>query len=243
MTATLTAPSPFAWGRSLWHNETTVRIHRPTRHVGVSTEPDHAGGPEGSLETTQELLHLVKRGDEQALNRLVAVYTPLLRRWGRGRLPRGARDLSDTEDLVQVTMTRVLRRIDDFDPRHPGAFLAYLRRAFLNTMRNEIRRASRAPQGDPVADELHDHRPSVLEEAIGRDALDRYEEALDGLTDEQRAAVILRVEFGLRHAEIAEHLGSPSANAARMLVSRGILRLTELLADAGVVERPEEEGR
>lgn len=243
MTATLTASSPFAWGRSLWHNETYVPIHRPTRDAGVTTEPDRHPDPGSSLETTQELLHLVKGGDERALNRLVAVYTPLLRRWGQGRLPRGARDLSDTDDLVQVTMSRVLRRIDDFDPRHPGAFLAYLRRAFLNTMRNEIRRASRAPQGEPMADELHDQRPSVLEEAIGRDALDRYEEALDGLTDEQRAAVILRVEFGLRHAEIAEHLGSPSANAARMLVSRGLLRLTELLAEKGVVDPPPEDGR
>jgi RNA polymerase sigma-70 factor (ECF subfamily) len=206
----------------------------------VTPDPHDAGETPPPLETTQELLVRVKDGDERALDRLVTVYTPLLRRWGRGRLPRGARDLSDTEDLVQVTLTRVLRRIDDFDPRHPGAFLAYLRRTFLNTMRNEIRRANRSPRGEPVSDELIDRGPSVLEEAIGRRALEGYERALDALTDDQRAAVILRVEFGLRHAEIAEHLGSPSANAARMLVSRGLVRLTELLAEDGVLDPPEE---
>jgi RNA polymerase sigma-70 factor (ECF subfamily) len=40
-----------------------------------------------------------------------------------------------------------------------------------------------------------------------------------------REAVILRLEFGFSHREIADAIGSPSANAARMLVSRAVEKL------------------
>ena len=70
---------------------------------------------------------------------------------------------------------------------------------------------------------------SPLERAIGRGAVEAYEEALEELNEDQKAAVILRIELGCKHREVAELLGSPSANAARMLVSRAILRLSEVL--------------
>ena len=40
-----------------------------------------------------------------------------------------------------------------------------------------------------------------------------------------REAVIARVEMGLGYAEIARHLDKPSADAARMAVSRALVRL------------------
>ena len=47
------------------------------------------------------------------------------------------------------------------------------------------------------------------------------------LGERDREAVILRVEFGYSHEEIAEAIGSPSANAARMTVARALVRLAE----------------
>jgi DNA-directed RNA polymerase specialized sigma24 family protein len=40
-----------------------------------------------------------------------------LRRFVSGRLPRWARDLSDTDDLVQDVLLRTFKRIEDFDVR------------------------------------------------------------------------------------------------------------------------------
>jgi hypothetical protein len=41
------------------------------------------------------------------------------------------------------------------------------------------------------------------------------------------------VEFGYTAPEIAAAIGSPSANAARMVVSRALVRLAEFLHEAG----------
>jgi DNA-directed RNA polymerase specialized sigma24 family protein len=44
--------------------------------------------------------------------------------------------------------------------------------------------------------------------------------------------VILRLEFGYSHAEIAEALGKPSPDAARMVVARALVTLGKWLDDA-----------
>jgi RNA polymerase sigma factor (sigma-70 family) len=128
----------------------------------------------------------------------------------------------------------VLGRLHTFESRHPGAFLAYLRRSLLNNLRNEIRHAAHRPQGTPLDESLPAPGPSPLERTIGIRALNAYEEALEKLTDEQKAAVTLRVEMGCKHEAIAAMLGKPTANAARMLVTRGLARLAELIDEESV---------
>jgi len=181
------------------------------------------------LESTAALLALVQGGDAAARDRLVGRYLPILRRWARGRLPAAARGLSDTDDLVQVTLIRALDHVNDFELRREGAFLAYLRRILLNAMRDEIRRSVRRPGGEEVSADLVDPAPSALEQAIGSDLVERYEAALADLPEDHREAVILRVEFGFTYPEIAEALGKPSSNAARMTVARALVRLSEAL--------------
>ncbi len=177
------------------------------------------------LESTTDLLARIRGGDEAALRRMVEIYQPMLSRWASGRLPGHARGLVDTVDVVQSCMVNVLRRIDEFDPKHPGAFFAYLRRALLNQIRAEIRRASSRPRG-PELEEVESALPSV-EQEVGVDAVAEYEEALSQLNDTQQATVILRVEFAMKYREIASTLGLPSEDAARMQVSRALVRLAE----------------
>ncbi len=139
--------------------------------------------------------------------------------------------MADTDDLVQVSLMRALEHLQDFEPRHEGAFLAYLRRIVLNAVRDELRRAGRRPPRTDLGDSLPQSGPSIVEEAIGRELVEAYEAALAVLPDEQREAVIMRIEFGYTYPEIAEALGRPSANAARMAVSRALLRLGEVLSE------------
>jgi RNA polymerase sigma-70 factor (ECF subfamily) len=77
-----------------------------------------------------------------------------------------------------------------------------------------------------MPEDIVDGKPTPIEDAIGSETHHRYQDALQRLPENQRKAVLLRVELGLSYQEIAEELGRPNANAARQLVSRGIERLS-----------------
>jgi RNA polymerase sigma factor (sigma-70 family) len=205
----------------------------------VTESPQSHRNESGSrpLDTTSLLLARARGGDEAAEHQLVQRYLPVLQQWARGRLPANARGMVETDDLVQVTLLRALHHMRDFDQRHEGAFFAYLRKILLNVLRDEIRRSQRRPGGDPVEEDLPDPAPSLLEEIAGRQAMDAYERALGCLPEKQQEAVILRIEMGLTHPEVAEALGMPSANAARMAVSRALVKLAEVLDERAI--RPE----
>jgi RNA polymerase sigma-70 factor (ECF subfamily) len=186
-----------------------------------------AGGGDGAAphETTAVLIARARAGDTPAGQRLLARLLPVLRRWARHRFPARIRDARDTDDLVQDVLLRAFRRIDSFENRGEGAFLAYLRQILLNAVKDEARRAGRGPRVLPLDENLPDLAPSAVERAIGAERLRRFEDALATLSEEQQQAVILRVEFGYTHAQVAEALGKPSMDAARVMVSRALAEL------------------
>ena len=184
-------------------------------------------------ESSVELLAKVRAGDDEALERLLQYHVPRLRRWATGRLPAWARDRDDTDDLVQETVVRTLRKIEGFDPRHEGALQAYLRQALVNRIRDAVRRADRRPSAVPLDEEMAGHDDSPLEQAIGREALARYDAALTALRDQDREAIVGRIELGQDYNELASALGKPSGEAARVAVHRALLRLAEVMRDAG----------
>lgn len=194
----------------------------------VERDDEQALPPEPSpvsLESTALLLERVRGGDGAARERLVGRFLPLLRRWASGRLPAHARSLADTDDLVQVSLLRALDKVDTFEARREGAFLAYLRQVLLNSLRDEIRRAKRRPN-EPLGErEFASAEPSAFERVVGRDTMEGYEAALERLTPAQREAVIMRLEFGYGYARIAEAMGRENPNAARMLVARALVQL------------------
>ncbi len=186
--------------------------------------------PAAEAESSFALLERARQGDERALDDLCARYLPRLQRWAHGRLPGWARDALDTHDLVQETLTHVARRIESFEPRHKAAFQAYLRQALINRVRDQIRRAQNRPPPDPLDSARASAEPSPLETAIGREALERYEAALERLKREDRDAIILRIELGCPLAEVAEALNKPSVGAAHVAVSRALVRLAKEMA-------------
>ena len=64
-------------------------------------------------------------------------------------------------------------------------------------------------------------------EAIGHEALGRYELALQRLSPRDREAVVARIELGMEYAELALVLGKPSPDAARVAVARALVRLAQ----------------
>jgi RNA polymerase sigma-70 factor (ECF subfamily) len=180
-----------------------------------------------ALDETHALIRRANAGDQTAADRLFARYAPALQRWTRGRLPRWARDIADTHDIVQDALLQTFRNLEGFDYRGEGALHAYLRQAVINRIREELRRRGRRGGRESLDPTMEDEGPSPLETAIGRETLDRYEEALARLGSEDREAIIARVELGLSHREIAEALGKPSEDAARMAVARALVRLVK----------------
>ena len=193
----------------------------PEPHLG-----DQPGGSPDA-ESTFQLLERANAGEAAALDTLFARYLQPLRRWASGRLPRWARGAADTHDLVQDTLLNAFRRIGSFEPRREGAFQAYLRQAVMNRIRDELRRTKTRPASATFDEQDHEHGSSPLDDAIGLETFERYEGALARLKEEEREAIIARVELGRSYEDVASSLGSPSADAARKTVARALVRLAE----------------
>ena len=198
---------------------------RPSRDAVEPAVPRDA-------ESSVALVERARDGDDEALGRLCARYLPRLQRWAHGRLPSWARGALDTQDLAQDTLMLAVRRLKYFEPRHEGAFQAYLRQTLLNRVRDEVRRGRRRGHADPLDSAEPTRDPSPLEEAIGQETLDRYETALQRLRPQDREAIIARIEMGLEYTEVASALAKPSVAAAHMAVSRALVKLAKEMTRA-----------
>jgi RNA polymerase sigma-70 factor (ECF subfamily) len=189
--------------------------------------PDGRETIPGGAHSTFRLLARVRDGDAAALDALFSRYVVPLRRWASGRLPRYARDAADTQDLVQETLLQTFKKIERFEPQREGALQAYLRQALMNRIRDELRRHRRRPATAAIDTAIADTSASALEEAIGIEALERYEAALARLRPEEREAIIARVEMGCDYDEMAVALGKPTPDAARKAAQRALVRLAQ----------------
>jgi RNA polymerase sigma factor (sigma-70 family) len=182
-------------------------------------------GRTGASPDTTSLLDLARLGDDGAVEQLFRKCQRRLRRWAHGRLPPGARDHSDTNDLVQDVLAQTFKRLDLFDVRGEGALHAYLRQALLNRIRDHIRRTQRRPPRAPLDPDEPDLAPSPLETYVGRELLGRYDDALERLTSQDRELIVSTVEMGLDFEELAQITGRVSADAARKATRRALVRL------------------
>lgn len=190
-------------------------LDQPDRPTPGSPEPD----------STFRLIRAVQAGREEAVETLCQRYLPRMQRWARGRLPRCARGLHDTDDLVQEVMLGTVRQLAQFEYRRSGALQAYVRRALKNRIRQELRRTRRGPESVAFDEEAAVDYRSPLEDLVAADVIRNYESALERLKPTDREAVVARVELGCSYTEIADALDKPTEGAARKAVSRALFRL------------------
>ncbi|CAN5631784.1 sigma-70 family RNA polymerase sigma factor [soil metagenome] len=166
-----------------------------------------------------------------------------------GAALRMTRNPADAEDLVQETMLRAYRAFDRFEP---GTNLkAWLFRILTNAYINTYRKKQREPQKvsqDQIEDfdlyqELKDHDSQfsatpetiVLDSLVDSDIL----EAIEGLPEQFRLAVVLSDIEGFSYAEMAEIMDVPMGTVmSRLHRGRKALqkRLWELARDRGIVK-------
>ena len=183
-----------------------------------------------SIEPTEQLLRRIRAGESEAKQSLYARCLPLLQRWAHARLPGNARDVADTDDLVQVTLLRALNHLHEFEASNSGSFLAYLRQILLNEVRAELRK--RKVRGDKVDIEavpLADESESVVEHLVGAERLRSFERALAELDRNEQALVVMRLELGMSYPEIGLDTGQ-EANAVRMRIARAFKKIASRLA-------------
>jgi len=185
--------------------------------------------PAPELLLTSDLLHQAKQGNAAALEALMTRYLPRLYRWASGRLPRHARSLLDTRDLVHETLLKAIQSLDDFEVRGPGTFQAYVRQAIHNRILDQVRWAGRRAGSEEISEQMPDPGPSPLERAIGADLLGRYERARARLSEEEQLFLHLRIELDFGYEEIGAIMNRPSPDAARMGVQRALRKLAEIM--------------
>jgi RNA polymerase sigma factor (sigma-70 family) len=190
-------------------------------------EQDDAVPKSSGSDSTMILLARAKKGDDGARDQLFRRLTPIVTWWATGRLPAWARFRSESDDLVQDALLATVRNLEKIDAAGSAEFYAYLHRALQSKILDQIAKAKLRPRASGESPEQL--VPSPLDSLLDTDALDRYRRALAQLSSEEQAAILLRVELGFSLEETAAELGTPSADAARMEVSRAVKRLVEVM--------------
>jgi len=146
------------------------------------------------MESDEELMEAVARGDEQALASLIERYAARI----HAHLCRMTGDRDDADDLLQDTWVRVARGARRFDPGR--RVRPWLYGIASNLARDRHRRRqvrARPPLAEPAA-----AGSGPLEHIDLRDRL-------AGLPDRLREVVLLRYYGDLDEAEMAAALGIP----------------------------------
>lgn len=105
-------------------------------------------------DTSASLLDRVRRNPrDEAWERLVAIYSPLIRTWLRREVQV---DAHDADDIAQEVLAVVLRRIPEFERQRTGSFRAWLKAITINCLRRSFRdqRQRAAGTGDSQVQDL-----------------------------------------------------------------------------------------
>jgi RNA polymerase sigma-70 factor (ECF subfamily) len=193
--------------------------------------------------TTTDLLSAVAKGDERALNRLLARHRNYLKRVVDARLEPRLRGRIDPSDVVQETLVVASGRIEDFLSRRPTSFRIWLRRKALDQLIDQ-RRFHRRRKRDVTNEELLSDASSlaiarglavgsVSRSTMRRELVAQVRAAMEQLSETDREVLLLRHAEGLSNAEVAEVMElEPKAASARY--GRAVLRLSAELRKQGI---------
>lgn len=178
-----------------------------------------------SQSSTRALIRRGQGGDGLAWDRVFGRILTRLRRWANRRISPAARGDGDTQDAVQDAALKVWRRIGQLDIDSPGALEAYVRQTVRHRIREQAQQATLKPKLMSIDTDAidHGHTPEAL--LLEGEAVERYRVAYAALDRSDREAIIARTEMGFSWEQVAELTNAPSANTARMKVTRAVATL------------------
>ena len=184
----------------------------------------------------QDWIEDAKRGDGEAVRRILERFGPQIRRALGPRMAPALRARVDSEDVLQSAMVVALANLADFEYRGEAAFVGWLsaiaaqQASQLARHHGAQRRATRREQRMSQAPPLQIDRTTVTQAAARRDEHARLHDAMARLREPDREVVRLRSFEGLAFGEIAERLGLADQDAARYVYRRGLKSLGRLMA-------------
>lgn len=186
---------------------------------------ERAAPPNAGRDDTGQLVRACTSGDRSARERLARWCLPRVRRtialsWGHG---------PDTEDLVQLVMSRIFAKLDTF--RGEARFFTWVDQVAINAVRNHATKKRRVflVSGDrePSAPEPVDW--DTPERALEqRQLMRRLAVHFAAIKPKRRLPLVLSVLHGYTVPEIAAILGI-SFDAAKKRLQRGRQDLTRRL--------------
>ena len=176
--------------------------------------------------TDEQLVELVRSGDDRAFDTIHDRYRPRLVAFARQVLG-GAHH--DAEEVVQDAFVRALGalRADEREMALRPWLYAIVRNRALDV----LRRPARTTDLMPHAGHLHDISADPHERAVRREELGALVGDLKRLPDRQRAALLMHELAGVSHEAIARQL-HVSAGGSKALVCRARSGLAKARAAA-----------
>jgi RNA polymerase sigma factor (sigma-70 family) len=178
-----------------------------------------------------QILRQARGGDAEAVSKLYEEYNRAAEHEARNGMGPLLRARFETVDIVQSVFTDMLGELTGFEDRGEPSFRHWLRIKIRNKLRAKARR-------------LTERRGGLRERQLGRqteDALtgeedpqdmasvreegERVSRLLGTLRPDQRTVIGLFIDQQLSWAEVAAHLGLPSAGAARLRYVRAVAAL------------------
>jgi RNA polymerase sigma-70 factor (ECF subfamily) len=166
-------------------------------------------------------------------------YRSYLHLLARVRLGARLQGKLDASDIVQETLLKAHRKREQFRGQTEGEYRAYLRSILANTMADAARSRVHEPRIHQALEESSARLEAWLAAAQSspsvklqrEERLIQLADALAQLSEDERTALELRYlrEHPLSLAQIAQHLGRPSAKAVAGVLARGLEKIREVL--------------
>jgi RNA polymerase sigma-70 factor (ECF subfamily) len=162
--------------------------------------------------TDRELVGRVKKGDKGAFDLLVLKYQHKIVKL----VMRYVRDPSEAMDVAQEAFLKAYRAMATF--RGDSAFYTWLYRIAINTAKNYLVAAKRRPVDfeldlqDPDQYELSNRLKDIDTPEgllLSNEIREAVEDAIRGLPEDLRTAILLREIEGMSYEEIAEAMTCP----------------------------------
>jgi RNA polymerase sigma-70 factor (ECF subfamily) len=175
-------------------------------------------------------------------------YREYLRLLARLRLDPRLRSKLDASDIVQETLLKAHKHRDQLQGQTEAELAAWLRGILANVLADEARKFARGKRDLALERSLEadleqsslrlekwlvGEQSSPSERATRQELLLQMADALAGLPEDERAALELRYlrQPPVPLAEIARHLGRPTAKAVSGLLERGLAKLRKALRE------------
>lgn len=176
-------------------------------------------GLAGGLSDDRSLLDRIRRGDSGGAEELFERYAPALLKFADRMLS----NRESAEEVTQEVFVKVISRAHQYDGR--AAVSSWLFAIAANACRDKRRRDRRAAVVplDAIA-ELPARGEGAEARMAGRERRAAVRRALEGLSEEQREALVLARYHGLPYSEIARVLGI-SVGAVKTRIFRAVENL------------------